>query len=729
MIEEKALVNYIALGADAVVLAAMLPACEKLLGKGSSRTAAAVFLFCPLPAISIISGSYPYIPAEILAAAGVIAFLSVIRKKYPALSFAYFLPEYSIMCAGGYFVLFARKCQGFVFKDAFSAADFPVLMILGAAAAVTAAVILILHLVRLGKGNIPELSYTEDLQSACEPRQNEKFGKKNVFHIIILTAVYAAAVFFQLGSHEAPSTAMCFSDMEGGTRELVIDIGEYKSLSQVDFFLGYKGKASISLSAYNETERYWMPINTDVELSSPFSWNSVELPWSLRYLGIVFTEGTYVNEIVILDKEGNKVTPVNSAEYPEMFDEQELYHEYSTYYYRMMFDEVYHGRTAYEFLNDLPIYENTHPPLGKTIISVGIAVFGMNPFGWRVMSAVFGVLMVPVMYLFAWKLSKRSDTAFLGGALLCAEFMHYTLSRMATLDIIVGLFILMMFFFMFCFTNELKNGGSIRKQYLWLFLCGISTALAVATKWTGVYAAVGIAVIFALSVIDYCVRCGGFKSSLPYLVKTCGVCVVSFIVIPAAVYCLSYIQFAEIYTDKNIIEHAIENSMHMLSYHSDAKKPHPYSSEWYEWLIDKQPVLDSFCSIPDKEAVCSVATFGNPLILYAGLVSFVHNIWLWRAKKNTNSRFLVIAYLAMLMPWLLIHRTVFIYQYFVCILILILMLCNSVINLKNTEKKEIILGGLSFSLFILFFSELSGVMVNREYVNQVLEWLPTWIFE
>lgn len=729
MIEEKSLVNYIALGADAVVLAAMLPACEKLLGKGSFRTAAAVFLFCPLPAISIISGSYPYIPTEILAAVGVIAFLSVIRKKYPALSFAYFLPEYIIMCAGGYFVLFAGKCQGFVLKDAFSATNFPVLMILGAAAAVTAAVMLIFHLVMPGKGDIPEFSYTEELQSACESYQHEKFGKKNVFHIIILTAVYAAAVFFQLGSHEAPSTAMCFSDKEGGNRELVIDIGDYKSLSQVDFFLGYKGKANISLSAYNEVKRCWTPINTEVELSSPYSWNSVELPWSLRYLGIVFSDETYVNEIVILDNKGNKVTPVNSAEYPEMFDEQELYPEYSTYYHRMMFDEVYHGRTAYEFLNDLPIYETTHPPLGKTIISIGIAIFGMNPFGWRVMSAVFGTLMVPVMYLFAWKLSKRSDTAFLGGALLCTEFMHFTLSRIATLDIIVGLFILMMFFFMFCFTNELENGGSIRKQYLWLFLCGISSALAVATKWTGIYAVLGIAVIFALSVTDYCGRCGGFKKALPYLVKTCGVCVVSFILIPAAVYCLSYIQFSEVYTDKNIIEHAIENSKNMLSYHSDAKESHPYSSEWYEWLFDKQPILDSFSSISDKQAISSVATFGNPLILFVGLVSFVHNIWLWRAKKNTNSRFLVIAYLATLMPWLLIHRTVFIYQYFGCITVLILTLCNSVINLKNTEKKELILGGLSFALFILFFSELSGVMVKREYVNQVLEWLPTWVFE
>ena len=119
--------------------------------------------------------------------------------------------------------------------------------------------------------------------------------------------------------------------------------------------------------------------------------------------------------------------PVNSAEYPELFDEQELFPEYNSYYYGMMFDEIYHGRTAYEFLNDLPIYETTHPPLGKTIISLGIAAFGMTPFGWRFASAVCGTLVVPLMYLFCRKISGRTDIAFIGAALFCTEFMHYTL--------------------------------------------------------------------------------------------------------------------------------------------------------------------------------------------------------------------------------------------------------------------------------------------------------------
>ena len=44
----------------------------------------------------------------------------------------------------------------------------------------------------------------------------------------------------------------------------------------------------------------------------------------------------------------------------------------------MYFDEIYHGRTGYEQLHKMPVYETTHPPLGKDLIMVGIALFGMT---------------------------------------------------------------------------------------------------------------------------------------------------------------------------------------------------------------------------------------------------------------------------------------------------------------------------------------------------------------
>lgn len=86
----------------------------------------------------------------------------------------------------------------------------------------------------------------------------------------------------------------------------------------------------------------------------------------------------------------------------------EAYPEYTTYEYRTMFDEVYHARTAYEMLHRLPIYENTHPPLGKYLMSLEIRIFGMTSFGWRIVCALMGTLMVPVCYAF-YAVEDRDD--------------------------------------------------------------------------------------------------------------------------------------------------------------------------------------------------------------------------------------------------------------------------------------------------------------------------------
>ena len=91
----------------------------------------------------------------------------------------------------------------------------------------------------------------------------------------------------------------------------------------------------------------------------------------------------------------------------KLFDEQELAQAWRTYENGTYFDEIYFPRTAYEHINGLKIYETTHPPLGKTLISLGIRIFGMNPFGWRFMGTLMGVLLVPIIYLLALKLLKR----------------------------------------------------------------------------------------------------------------------------------------------------------------------------------------------------------------------------------------------------------------------------------------------------------------------------------
>jgi dolichyl-phosphate-mannose--protein O-mannosyl transferase len=161
----------------------------------------------------------------------------------------------------------------------------------------------------------------------------------------------------------------------------------------------------------------------------------------------------------------------------------------------MYFDEVYHARTAYEYLNHHSIYEITHPPLGKNLLSLGIYFFGMNPFGWRCVGTLFGVLMVPLMYVFAKRLFKKTLFAFIPTFLLAVDFMHYTQTRIATIDSYSVFFILLMYFFMYLYTETNYNREPLVNTLLPLSLAGTAFALGAATKWLCIYAGAGLAVL------------------------------------------------------------------------------------------------------------------------------------------------------------------------------------------------------------------------------------------
>jgi len=114
------------------------------------------------------------------------------------------------------------------------------------------------------------------------------------------------------------------------------------------------------------------------------------------------------------------------------------------------------------------------------------------------------------------------------------------------------------------------------------------------------------------------------------------------------------------------------------------------------------------------------------LLCWGGFVALFHQIYLWKTRRSNNSVFLVLAYVSVMLPWLFIHRTVFIYQYFLGMIFLVLMIANSFSHCLKERKYMVITGGMSIILFVLFYPVLLGMAVNIDFVNQILEWLPTW---
>jgi dolichyl-phosphate-mannose--protein O-mannosyl transferase len=110
-----------------------------------------------------------------------------------------------------------------------------------------------------------------------------------------------------------------------------------------------------------------------------------------------------------------------------------------------IFDEIYFARAGEEYLTGKYIYENTHPPLTKLIITFSIMLFGGmpggdNPHGWRFLDVVFGAIVIVIIYAFAKRLTRSTLFSCFAAIIFTADGMHFVQSRIATPEGIVIVF-------------------------------------------------------------------------------------------------------------------------------------------------------------------------------------------------------------------------------------------------------------------------------------------------
>ena len=411
-------------------------------------------------------------------------------------------------------------------------------------------------------------------------------------------------------------------------------------------------------------------------------------------------------------------------------DEADTVPASSTYFNSSYFDEIYHARTAYEHLRGVYPYEVSHPPLGKEILSLGIALFGMTPFGWRCMGALFGVAMLPLMWDLLRRMFRDDRVALCGTALLAFDFMHLTQTRIATIDSFATLFILLMYLFLYRYFAE----GKLRH----LAACGIAFGVGAATKWTCLYAGAGLGVLWALHWVFQGVqahRDGDGRRYVRRLISNIGFCLVFFVLVPGMIYYASYYPYgaarglhgAGMYFTREYAAIVLENQRFMFTYHAGLVATHPYSSRWWQWLLDLRPIL-YYLSYGDG-TVSTIGAFVNPLLCWGGLLALP--VLAYRAVRHDRTAlFLLVGYLAQVLPWVFISRLTFEYHYFAATLFLVLALGYVFDRLRQRGSFGIVYAftAASGALFALFYPVLTGVTISRSYAWNVLKWLPDWPF-
>lgn len=544
-------------------------------------------------------------------------------------------------------------------------------------------------------------------------KDSKRLGKKDLLLMLIISAVYGAVAFTGLGDMKAPES---FKNMEN--ESVVLELEE-SGAAKLMLYTGV-GIGGYEI-AYAPPGEDFRPLS---ELSQShgddLKWLSVELGERLDR-GRIKISGwgnVWLGEFCAVDEKGDAIAVKGDS---SLTDEQSLCPEKQTYMNSSYFDEIYHARTAWEHLNGVYPYEITHPPLGKIIISLGISLFGMTPFGWRFSGTLFGVLMLPLMYILLKKLFGGRIVPTAGTIVFAADFMHFTQTRIATIDTYAVFFILLMYLFMYLFLTE--------EKLVWLGLCGLAFGLGAASKWTCFYAGAGLALLWTW----YWLRHSSL--GIKAFMKNVGFCCLFFLLIPGFIYYLAYIPYGKALGigpfSMDYLRMVLDNQEYMFSYHSGVTAQHPYSSRWYQWVLDIRPILYYLEYMPNGYR-SSFGAFVNPMLCWGGLLALFVLSYLAFFRKDRKAGFIILGYLAQLLPWVLVSRITFEYHYFPSSVFLVLAMGYIFhIFVKNCRRGKVYVWGftgLCVGLFCLFYPAISGLPVPNELATELMGWLPSWPF-
>lgn len=591
-----------------------------------------------------------------------------------------------------------------------------------------------------------------------EKRTPLKVTRKDVLLLVALTVVYAIIALVNLGQISNPETY--FKSMRSGEIG-TMTFAQPVNIRQVARYVGI-GEGGMSLTAITDQgEQDLATITTDGWSMFKWTFDHVTVDNVTQVRFDVTDVGISVMEIAFFDEAGNQIPSgeltVKQGAWGQtmpaaMFDEPDQVPKKESYLNSMYFDEVYHARTAYEHINRIEPYEITHPPLGKILISIGIQLFGMNAFGWRIVGTVFGILMVPLMYLLALALFKKASYALMAAFIFTFDLMHFGQTRIATIDVYAVFFILLMYLFMAKYVQMNLNRDPLWKTFIPLGLSGISFGLGAASKWTCIYAGAGLAVLFFRSLYQRwresvyagrALKAGEYawedqallsRASQQFTKKailTLLFCIAFFIIIPLGIYVASYYPYM-VAGRGHGLEVVWKNQQYMLNYHGGLVDSHPYASPWWEWPLMLRPIWYYMGTNMAEGMTSTINGMGNPIVWWGAFAAFVALVVrsIKGQKTHSSQTFVLIALASQFLPWVLVPRSTFIYHYFnslpFMILILVYMLRLLWEGSGAHRRWVYVYLAAVVIVFALFYPMVSGIPIGIPYAK-LLRWLPWWM--
>lgn len=379
-----------------------------------------------------------------------------------------------------------------------------------------------------------------------------------------------------------------------------------------------------------------------------------------------------------------------------------------------------------------------HPPLGKWLIGAGMALFGPeNPFGWRIATALAGIVVVLLVMLIARRLFRSTALAALAGFLVAIDGIAITMSRTALLDGILAMFILAAFLAILRHLDTPGWGG-------WLIVGGVLLGAATAVKWSGLYA---LAAFGLWVVIVETVRLRKARRGKPFLLRSVWSALTTFFLfvpVAGAVYLSSWAGW--IFTSGGygrgwaagagfgdgvygIARSVWKYHRDIYDYNIGLDTEHPYQANPFTWLGLVRPTAFYYSATDAEGIVQYVTSVANPVIWWGGAAALVFLIVQTVRRATWQNTAILVGVAATYLPWLfLFHRTMF--QFYTVTLepFLVLALVAALAWLWQQRLRLLVVNYLiAVVLVSAFFLPVWMGIPIPEWFAVIHYWFPSWI--
>lgn len=346
-----------------------------------------------------------------------------------------------------------------------------------------------------------------------------------------------------------------------------------------------------------------------------------------------------------------------------------------------------------------------HPPTGKWVIALGEWMFGMNPFGWRFMTAALGTLSVLMLCRIGRRLFRSTALGCLAGALMAVDGLHFVMSRVALLDLVVMFFALAAFGCLLVDRDHARSrlatrlpideDGRVRPNAPtgdragtgarpWRIAAGVCLGLAASTKWNGLYFLACFVVLALLWDVGARRVAGARRPWRAVLRKDLGRSVLSLVAVAVVTYLAAWTGWFR--SDDGYGRHWADGRggtwswlpaplRSLWHYEYDVYRfnvglhtPHRYESNPWSWLLLGRPVLFHYASPGPGTGGCrttagcaqTILALGTPLLWWSACCALVYLLHRWALRRDWRCGAVLCAVGAGYLPWFLYQdRTIF----------------------------------------------------------------------